>query len=233
MPDSERLPVVVIACKVFQGLLEQYLPDGLAQQITFLDYGLHRVPRNLRAALQERIDAIQQPSLVVLGYGLCGNGLHGLRAGLHTLLAPRTDDCIALLLGSYQAYRREFDSEPATYWLCKGWLESGSNPLQEYREYVQKYGQAQADWLMNQQYQHYKRLALVAHQAEDLKRYRQQAQEVAAYCARWGLRYEEILGSDEYVCRLVRAIISPEQAGDDFVVALPGEELAQRCFLRI
>jgi len=70
---------------------------------------------------------------VVLGYGLCGNGLHGLKAGRHTLLAPRADDCIALLLGSYQAYRREFDAEPATYWLSKGWLESGSNPLQEYR----------------------------------------------------------------------------------------------------
>jgi hypothetical protein len=232
MPDTGKLPVVIIACKVFQGLLEQYLPDGMAERITFLDYGLHSVPSNLRAALQERIDAIQQPSLVVLGYGLCGNGLDGLKAGRHTLLAPRADDCIALLLGSYQAYRREFDAEPATYWLSKGWLELGSNPLQEYQKYAEKYGQAQAEWLMDQQYRHYKRLALVAHKAEDLARYRQQAQEVAAYCARWGVRYEEILGSDEYVRRLVEAIDSPEGAGGEFVVTPPGGEMTQGRFLR-
>jgi len=232
MSSNNNLPVVVIACKVFQNLLENYLPAALNGRVTFLDYGLHRVPRNLTKALQERLDAIEEPSLVVLGYGLCGNGLHGLKAGKHTLLAPRTDDCIALLLGSYQAYRREFDSEPATYWLSKGWLESGSNPLQEYQELVEKYGEEQADWLMDQQYRNYRRVALVAHQEEDLENYRSQAQEVAAYCARWGMRYEEILGSDDFVSRLGKAAKAPHEAGDDFVVVPPGSVLTQLLFLR-
>jgi hypothetical protein len=232
MSESENLPVVVIACKVFQNLLENYLPDGLASRVTFMDYGLHRVPRNLKKELQERLDAIQAPSLVVLGYGLCGNGLHGLKAGKHTLLAPRADDCIALLLGSYQAYRREFDAEPATYWLSKGWLESGSNPLQEYREYVEKYGEEQAEWLMDQQYRNYRRVVLVAHQEEDLENYRSRAQEVAAYCQRWGMRYEEILGSDDFVSRLGNAAADPGEAGDDFVVVPPGGVLTQILFLR-
>jgi len=68
----------------------------------------------------------------VLGYGLCGNGLHEISAGKHTLLIPRTDDCIAVILGSYQAYRREFDAHPATCYLSKGWLEGGGTPLMEY-----------------------------------------------------------------------------------------------------
>jgi hypothetical protein len=232
MAFAEKLPVVVIACKVFQNLLEHYLPPELNGRVTFLDYGLHRVPRNLKKALQERLEAIEEPSLVVLGYGLCGNGLHGLESGKHTLLAPRADDCIALLLGSYQAYRREFDAEPATYWLSKGWLESGSNPLQEYQELVEKYGQEQANWLMDQQYRNYRRVALVAHQEEDLEHYRAQAQEVAAYCGRWGMRYEEILGSDDFVRRLGRAVTAPEAAGDDFVVVPPGNILTQLRFLR-
>jgi hypothetical protein len=225
-------PVVVIACKVFQNFIEAYLPDGLAGEITFLDYGLHAVPRNLKKAIQEQIDGVNEPSLVVLGYGLCGNGLDGIKAGPHTLLAPRTDDCIAILLGSYQAYQRQFSDSPATYYLSKGWLESGSNPLEEYQRYVEKYGEKQAKWLMDTQYRHYKRLALVAHQPDDLKKYRPLAKDVAEYCAQWGVRYEEILGSDEYVRRLGQVALALELAGDDFVVVPPGGELKQNQFLR-
>jgi len=187
------LPVVVIACKVFQNFIEAYLPDDLAGEITFLDYGLHAVPRNLKNMLQAQIDSISESSLVVLGYGLCGNGLHGIKAGVHTLLAPRIDDCIAVFLGSYAAYQKEFNDAPGTYYLSKGWLESGSNPLVEYRKYVEKYGESQAQWLMDTQYRNYRRLALVAHEPGDLEKYRPLAREVAEYCAQWGVRYEEIL----------------------------------------
>ncbi len=232
MLNREEIPVVVIACKVFEGLLDEYLPDGMAKQVIFLDYGLHRVPRNLKRTLQEQIDAIPQPSLVVLGYGLCGNGLNGIKAGQHTLLVARTDDCIALLLGSYQDYQREFNSVPGTYYLTKGWLESGSNPLQEYQDYVGKYGEKQAAWLMDEMYRNYHRIALVSHLQSDLEKYRPRAQEVADYCARWGMRYEEILGTDWYVRRLVEVAAALDQAGEDFLVVPPGGELTQRQFLR-
>ena len=225
-------PVVVSACKVFQNFIEAYLPDGLAGEITFLDYGLHAVPRNLKSALQEQIDRVGEPSLIVLGYGLCGNGLHGIKAGPHTLLVPRTDDCIAILLGSYTAYQREFTDTPGTYYLSKGWLESGTNPLAEYRKYVEKYGEKQAQWLMDTQYRHYKRLALVVQNAADREKYRPAALEVAAYCERWGLRYEEILGSDAMLLRLIEIAAGLAQADDDFLVVPPGGALTQGMFFR-
>ena len=232
MPSENNVPVVILACQVFQHLIEKRLPPGLADSITYLDYGLHKIPRNLKTYLQEQIDNIEKPSLVVLGYGLCGNGLDGVRAGKHILLVPRTDDCIAILLGSNQAYQREFDATPGTYWLSKGWLESGSNPLKEYQGYVEKYGEKQAHWLMDTQYRHYKRLALVAHQPGDLEKYRPLAHDVAEYCSQWGVRYEEILGSDEYVRRLGQVALALELAGEDFVVVPPGGELKQNQFLR-
>jgi hypothetical protein len=227
-----RLPVVVLACRVLQSLLEQLLPEGLADQVAFMDYGLHRVPAKMTWTLQDEIDSIQEPSLVVLGYGLCGNGLNGIRAGRHTLLVPRTDDCIAILLGSREAYYREFEAVPGTYYLSKGWLESGSHPLKEYREYAEKYGPAEADWIMDQQYQHYRRLMLVAHDRADLEKYRPEAEEVARYCERWGMRYEEILGSDEYVRRLVEVAANLDTVDDDFVVIPPGGEISQKQFIR-
>jgi hypothetical protein len=190
--------------------------------------------------LQDALQGVERPSLVVLGYGLCGNGLNKLQSGSHTLLVPRTDDCIALLLGSHRAYLHEFDAMPGTYYLSKGWLEAGSHPLKEYLEYLPKYGPDQAMWIMDQQYQNYRRVAFVAHRQEDLEEYRASAQEVARFCERWNMRYEEILGSDGYVRRLVDLVVQVREqglaalrdAGADFLVIPPGGEIRQSMFMR-
>ncbi len=232
-------PVAVIACRVLQDLLEKLMPQDLAAHVRWMDYGLHRVPVKLTMALKDALDSLESPSLVVLGYGLCGNGLNGLPAGPHTLLVPRTDDCIAILLGSYRTYMREFQTVAGTYYLTKGWLESGSNPLQEYQEYLPKYGEKEAMWLMDQQYQNYSRVALVAHSQADLDQYRGRAQAVAEFCKRWNMGYAEIQGSDTYVRRLIEATVMlsqgqalTESLARDFVVVPPGGELQQLQFLR-
>ncbi len=238
--SPQTLPIAIISCQVLQDLLPPLLPKVLAENVTFMDYGLHRVPAKMTGELQEMLNCIEEPSLVVLGYGLCGNGLKGLRAGVHTLLVPRVDDCIALLLGSYRAYIREFQSVPGTYYLSKGWLESGSHPLKEYNEYLPKYGEEQATWIMDQQYQHYQRLVMVAHKKDDLDAYREQAQEVAQFCERWDMRYEEILGSDRYVRQLAELLSNVLQQGAaaldgvsrDFLVIPPGGEIRQDQFMR-
>jgi hypothetical protein len=239
MSSLEKLPVVFVSCQVLQDLLSELLPDGLAQQVIFMDYGLHRVPGKMAGALQEVLDGLAEPSWVVLGYGLCGTGLKGLKAGPHTLLVPRVDDCITLLLGSYGAYMREFQAVPGTYYLSKGWLESGSHPLKEYHEYVPRYGEKEAMWIMDQQYQHYERLVFVAHEQADLETYRPQALEVARFCERWGMRYEEILGSDGYLQRLIELAEKLASNGDyasvvdkDFLIIPPGGEIRQESFMR-
>jgi hypothetical protein len=233
------LPIVLVACKVLASALERVLPEHVAAEVRLLEYGLHRVPVKLTGALQETLDAIEQPSLVVLGYGLCGNGLKDIRAGRHTLLAPRADDCIAILLGSYRAYMRQFAAAPGTYYLTKGWLESGSHPLKEYQEYLPKYGQEQTLWLLDQQYRNYSRIALVASTPEEMAAYREQALEVARFCERWGMRYEEILGSDDYVRRLIETAIALRRDGSgamdpgpDFLVIPPGGQIKQEMFMR-
>jgi hypothetical protein len=233
------MPVAVIACQVLQHMLEDLLPGDWAGEAVFLEYGWHRVPAKMTEELQQVIDAIEEPSLVVLGYGLCGNGLDGIRAGKHTLLVPRVDDCIALLLGSRQAYLREFSAVPGTYYLSKGWLESGSHPLSEYQEYAEKYGQEDALWILDQQYQHYKRVALVAPSQAGLDENRAGAREVARFCERWDMVYEEILGSEDYVRRLVEIVgavrekgrEAADRMGNDFLLIPPGGEIRQHAFI--
>lgn len=238
MLPQGNLPVVVIACQVLEDMLERLLPENgrSVSQVTFMDYGLHRVPSKMAGTLQDALDKIEEPSLIVLGYGLCGNGLEGIKAGKHT---PRTDDCIALLLGSYRAYRQEFAAVPGTYYLSKGWLESGSHPLSEYEGYLPKYGPREAMWIMDMQYQHYERLMLVTHTPADLVKYGPVAQPVARFCERWDMRYEERVGSDAYVRQLVEIAMALSQgeeldqrAGHDFIVIPPGSEIHQDQFIR-
>ncbi len=233
MSHPTNRPTVVIACRVFQDLFDRFGRAGTIQKYVFLDYGLHETPKKLKEAVQDALDTLPDSSLVVLGYGLCGNGLDGIRAGRHTLLIPRADDCIAVFLGSYERYQQEFQDQPATYYLTKGWLESGSNPLQEYQRYVNRYGRAKADWLIDYLYHNYKRLVLVAHSQQDLDTYRTRAQEVAHFCERWGMRYEEMLGSPDFFERLMQVASNAEESQSDFIIVPPGGELRQEQFLRL
>ena len=116
--------ILVIACAVFKEVIPQYIREA-STQVVFMEYGLHLTPRKLSAAIQEQIDAQTEPRLVLIGFGLCGNGLIGLKSRRHTLILPRVDDCVALHLGSQADYLAAVQSEPATYYLSPGWLDCG------------------------------------------------------------------------------------------------------------
>ncbi len=220
------LPVVFLACKVFEGVIDDL--EGVTS--LFLEYGLHSLPKHLKQAVQEEIDRIESPSLVVLGYGLCGNGLDEIRAGKHTLVVPKADDCIAIFMGSRQRYMTQFKQNPGTYYLTKGWFEVGSDPLSEYEKLLEKYSVETSDWLMEQQYQHYKCLLFIAHRQEDLDAYRPRALEVAAYCDRFGMVYEEYLGSEDFLDQIADALDIQENWPSNFVVVPPGGILQQDMF---
>lgn len=219
-------PVVFLACKVFEGIIDN-VPGASSD---YLDYGLHSVPKQLKQAVQEKLDQIEDPSLVVLGYGLCGNGLDDIHAGKHTLVIPKADDCIAIFMGSRDRYMAQFEINPGTYYLTKGWFEVGSDPLSEYEKLMEKYDLETADWLMEQQYQHYRCLMFVAHRQEDLEAYRPRALEVAAYCERFGMVYKEYIGSEEFLDQIAAALKTQENWPSNFLVVPPGGILQQEMF---
>jgi hypothetical protein len=224
--SDPNLPVVFLACKVFEGIVSS--PENAHTQ--YLDYGLHSIPNHLKQTIQEQINAIEEPSLIILGYGLCGNGLHEIEAGTHTLVIPKVDDCVSIFMGSRQSYLEQFHKNPGTYYLTKGWFEVGSDPLSEYEKNIEKFGQETTDWLMKEQYQHYKRLVFVALSKQDLEDYRQRAYQVAEYCQRFGMVYEEYIGSGEFINQIDQVLRSPEYPSTEFIVIRPGETLTQDRF---
>ncbi|MCL5076234.1 MAG: DUF1638 domain-containing protein [Chloroflexi bacterium] len=212
----------VLACEVLRDELLHVLPSHLEYE--FLPYGLHRTPDRLRLEIQKRLDT-SEGSTLVLAYGLCGNGTLCLRSGSHGLVLPRVEDCISLLLGSQEARRREALKEPGTYYLTKGWIETGMDPLTEYRCCVEKYGAEKALFVSKTIYAHYTRIALIDTGAYDIARYRTHAQEAAALL---GLRYEELPGSLELLRRLAEG-----NWGHDILTIHPGEEIALSAFAEL
>lgn len=224
-------PTIIIACRVMQELLETMLPKDMPR--VYMDILLHNTPKKLAAALQEKIDAVEESSNIIIGYGLCGNGLVGVNARSHTLVIPRTHDCVAIFLGSHQRYVQRFYANPNTYYLTRGWLEANDEPLSDYRDYLRDYDQDTADYLVDMKYRHYRRLCMVGFSQQELDECRPMSQKVAEFCsARWGMTYEEILGSTALLEELLRIATKIDRKNSEFVVVLPGGEISADMFHR-
>lgn len=226
-------PIVVISCKVLEKLLGKRRPAGVPA--VWLDIQLHNSPKKLGAALQEEIDALAEASFIIIGYGLCGNGLVGVKAGRHTLVIPRTHDCVAIFLGSHQRYVERFFASPNTYYLTKGWIDARDEPLSDYQDYVKDFDEETADYLFEMKYRHYAKICLVGFSQEELDSYRDRAMAVVTFMnGRLGNKvvYEETLGSTALIDALVGLGARPSDINDEFVVVKPGGEISQDLFLR-
>ena len=91
----------------------------------------------------------------MLAYGLCSNGVIGVRCRDIPVVIPRTDDCIALFMGSQERYLKEFHDAAGAVWLNSAWVEQSprladSEDLRrrKWLEYAEKYGEDNADYLM-------------------------------------------------------------------------------------
>jgi hypothetical protein len=76
----------------------------------------------------------------------------------------------------------------------------------------------------------YKRLALIVQNVHELEAYRPAAQEAAKYCERWGLTYEELMGTDAMVRRLIDIATSLDQVDENFLVVPTAGTLTQDQF---
>jgi hypothetical protein len=203
--------------------LRPHLPAGTPCRV--LEFGLHADPARLRRALQESIDhAAGSVETILLAYGLCSMAVVGLRANNCTLVVPRVDDCIAMCLGSQEAYKAQFKAEPGTYYLTRGWIEVGDSPFSEYQRLVEAFGAQKADRVMGRILRNYTRLAFIDTGLGEAAECRAYGRSMAR---RFGLRYDEIPGSERLIHKMLRGPLDHE-----FVVARPGETISYLDFKR-
>jgi len=193
----------------------------------FLKQGLHDTPDILRQQVQEAIDAVDgEYDAILIGYGLCSNGLVEIQARDKKLVIMRGHDCITFLLGSKQRYQQYFDKNPGTYWYSPGWIDTTLMPGkarldQIYKAYKEKYGEDNAEYLMQieQRWIHdYSNAAYVDLGFYDTEPYKEFSKKCAEELS-WS--YDEQQGDPQLIINFLEG----NWSSDEFLVVQPGEKV--------
>lgn len=225
----------IVACEIFyRELCHLAARSPRKVDVEFLPKGLHDQGGSaMRERLQAAIDATDpgKHDAVALAYGLCNNGLVGLRARALPLVLMRAHDCITAFLGSRTRYARYFDERPGTYFETTGWLERGVDggpyglPSQtgglgfDFVVLVEKYGEDNARYILETMTHHYRRLAFIRMGVEPDGSFEERTRELAA---ERGWEFEALDGD----LGLLRRLVDGPWDAADFLVLQPEERAA-------
>ncbi len=225
---------VVLACRTLEKeLLLAMERTGVDFETKWVESGLHDTPKRLHARLEELVAEIDSDAgpgegragRILLAFGFCGNSLVELKSKRHDLVLPRVDDCISLLLGSL-SNRVEISRRDAAIFLTEGWMRGERNIWVEYTHMIDRYGQEQADDLIEMMYGHYRTLGLIDDGAYDIEAL---LDETAVVEQTLGLSRKVYKGTLSYL----EDLLTGPWDSDRFVVKPPGEELTQNDFLMV
>jgi hypothetical protein len=231
----------IIACEImFREICYCVSQSKNIIDIKFLRKGLHDFgQKEMSQALQHEIDQVPKNKYeaILLGYGLCSNGVAGLKTERIPLIIPRAHDCITLLLGSKERYRQYFEAHPGTYFRSTGWIErnllaeedQGKDILSQLglnrtlEEYVSKYGEENAQYLMQtfeewKGLRHYDRIAYIDMGIGNFPEYEEKARK-EAFDKGW--KFERLKGD----ISLLRKLIEGDWNKEEFLVVQPGEKI--------
>lgn len=231
------LKLKIIACDVINREIS-YLASQSQQyvDVTFLNQGLHNTPDKLREMVQAEIDKANGEfpynyyntcpnyDYIIIGYGLCSNGIVGLTSKSIPLIIPRAHDCITLLMGSKEKYKSTFGDNPGTYWFSAGWIERGWQPsVIKYnallKDYTERYGEDNAEFLMEMEQnwmKEYKNAGFISWDCFTNNEYYRNFTKDSSDFFKWD--FLEIEGSSG----LLRNIINGEFNNDEVLVVPPG-----------
>ncbi len=228
----------LISCEViFREMCDAVAHSPHQVDVEFLPKGLHDIGApGMRESLQSAVDRTDTAryDAILMGYGLCGNGLHGLRAASIPLVIPRAHDCIALLFGSRHKYREYFEQNPGVYFASTGWLERGQSLAQlaqirtgigaTLEQMIAKYGDDNGRYLYEELHRYeaaYHQLTYIETGLEPNGAFEQRAREEAA---RKGWAFAKLRGD----LNLFQRLIGGQWDAEDFLVVEPGFEIVAR-----
>jgi len=214
----------LISCEIFyRELCTAVARSPHMVDAEFLPKGLHDIgTAGMRERIQTAVDRIDASmyDAILIGYGLCNNGIVGLSSRDKKLVLPRAHDCITLFLGSKERYLDYFQNNPGVYFQTTGWIERGAangeltqltvgqklKMNQTFEQLVAKYGEENAQYLWEQlgsPEKNYRKMTFIQMGIEPDGTFEQIAAEKAQE-RKW--EYEKVPGEMGMFYRLVNGI---------------------------
>jgi hypothetical protein len=225
--------IKVIACETIRKELDVLLTRNRKNNIAvqYLTKELHQYGRERMAAdIQKAIDETNENEFdaIALIYGLCNYGIKDLHGKL-PIVVPRAHDCITLFMGSKERYMDYMQKNHGAYFIAGmfGMAEGGvlddTKIIQEKRqEFAEKYGEENADYLMEtigDPLKHYNRLTFINSGLGDLNALKEKARDIAR-SKNW--TFDEYSGN----LSLIEKLLDGEWNTDEYLTLNPGEKIA-------
>jgi hypothetical protein len=224
----------LIACDIFVREISYIIATSPSTiNVKYLEKGLHERPDYLREVLQSEIDQTNQSEYnydaVLLAYALCGNSTKGIIARDLPVVIPKAHDCITLFLGSRRKYLEEFNNHPGTYYYTPSAVERGSavgsetneNLEKKYKEYLAKYGEENAQYLMEIEEGWMKHYSYAASVDFELFRFLNYHGKVKDIAQKKSLQYREIAGD----LNLLKKLLNGDWNHHEFLILQPGQKV--------
>lgn len=235
----------LIACEVLTreaGLCVARSPHIV--DVEYIAKGAHE-PDDLRTRIQAAVDAAETGDIaydaILIGFGLCGNAMLGVRSRRYPMVMPRAHDCCTLYLGSKEAFAEHFGSNPSQGFTAVGYQERPSNDDldgaddtikfrqktcfgRSYAELVTQYGEDNAAFIWETLHPQH-----TAAQDNPIAIFIDQPEigdfgHLAAYRERMAAKGKQLLVLDGSL-ELIRKLVDGEWDTSDFVICQPGERL--------
>lgn len=213
------MKTVLFACRMLEEEVTAVLRESkTAAEIEWFEKGLHNSPDRLRGELQRRIDALPDDvDRILLTFGYCGGCLVGLHSRA-TIVIPRVDDCITLLLGSFSRRLTFSNHGSGTYFLTNAWMDSDHSIASEYDYAIRRYGETAGRQIFNLMFHNYSVVTLLDTGLSPLEDARRKSEEIADAL---GLDFKIVPATLDYLRELVHGPWPKER----YVVLSPGRSL--------
>ena len=223
MTNNNEKRVRFITCEVILDEVKGRIPQDW--EVASIEKRLHERSDELREKLQAEIDTSRGFDIIFLGFGLCGKSVEGLVSRNATLVIPKCDDCIAMLLGSVEAYKEQSKKEPGIYYLTRGYIGEADGDIigGDFSQVREKYDDETWKWLIKEMLKNYRRLVFINTGNYDPGEWRQKALEEAE---KLDLRFEEIESTGHFLDKIAK--------GDwdrDFIIIEPGQKVTTDMFI--
>jgi hypothetical protein len=210
----------MLACRNIKNeLLAAISAAGSGFPVFFIPRKTHLISNKLREYLQGAIDSLENVDFILLPMGRCGNGTLGLVSKNASLVLPRCNDCIDLLLSGdhLKPQRPQY-----AYFLTDGWLGSPSSIDTEYSYSLNKYGDKTGKEIIRMIYQNYKYFTFVDTNSYDLEAAKERIMPLARTT-------EMEINRMDGPCGVLRKMARLEFDGN-FAVVPPGEIVSEEYF---